>query len=65
VRIFLTLSQKLYVPSDPAVVKVPMGWKFIAFTENMSGDGPSDLWHCQDGDGAEFITTRGGCSRQA
>lgn len=49
-RVLLSLSQKLIVPSDPAVAKVPYGWNWMSFTaytaDDLDGAGSSFRWHC-------------------
>ena len=48
--VLLSLSQKLIVPSLPAVEKVPYGWNWMSLTaytlDDLDGAGSSLRWHC-------------------
>lgn len=46
-RVFDSLSQKLIVPSEPAVENVPYGWNEMSFTANTVDD--------FDGAGSSFL----------
>lgn len=49
--VLLSLSQKLIVPSLPAVENVPYGWNWMSLTaytlDDLDGAGSSLRWHCE------------------